>query len=75
LAVRLAAKRAVLKLLGEGLDLGDVEVLPARGGPPSLRLSPRALGRLRSLGAARTLVSLTPGRTHAAAAVLALEEA
>jgi len=75
LAVRLAAKRAALRLLGSGLGFADVEVLPARGGPPSLRLSPRAAERLRALGATRTLVSLTHGRTHAAATVLALEDA
>jgi holo-[acyl-carrier protein] synthase len=72
LAARLAAKRAALLLLGEGMDERDVEVLPARGGPPRLSLSPRALARLRVLGAARARVSLTHGRTHAAAAVLFL---
>jgi holo-[acyl-carrier protein] synthase len=75
LAVRLAAKQAALRLLGGGLGFGDVEILPARGGPPSLRLSPQATLRLRALGATRTLVSLTHGRSHAAATVLALEDA
>jgi holo-[acyl-carrier protein] synthase len=70
LAARLAAKRAAAGLLA--LDLDDVEVLPARGGPPTLRLSARGEARLRERGASRTLVSLTHGRTEAAAAVLLL---
>jgi holo-[acyl-carrier protein] synthase len=72
LAARLAAKRAALRLLGGELDLTDVEVVRSRGGPPTLRLSDRATSRLRALGAWRTLVSLTHGKTHAAAAVLLL---
>jgi holo-[acyl-carrier protein] synthase len=72
LAARLAAKRAACRLLGESLSLGDVAVVSRRGGAPRLELSPRAEARLRELGAARTLVSLTHGRTHAAAAVLLL---
>jgi holo-[acyl-carrier protein] synthase len=73
LAARLAAKRAAAGLLGEGIEPADIEVLAARGGPPRLSLSPRALERLRALGADRALVSLTHGRTHAAASVLFLE--
>jgi len=73
LAARLAAKRAAAALLGEGIDPADIEVLTVRGGPPRLWLSPRASARLRALGADRALVSLTHGRTHAAASVLLLE--
>jgi phosphopantetheine--protein transferase-like protein len=72
LAARLAAKRAVVRLLGPGTPLAEIEVCPARGGPPSLAFSQAAEARLRSLGVARTLVSLTHGRAHAAAAVLFL---
>jgi phosphopantetheine--protein transferase-like protein len=72
LAARLAAKRAALRLLGPGLMPADVEVTPARGGPPRLAFSPVALGRLHALGATNALVSLTHGREHAAAAVLLL---
>jgi holo-[acyl-carrier protein] synthase len=72
LAARLAAKRAALLLLGEELDEGDVEILPSRGGPPRLSFSSRARARVRALGAERALVSLTHGRTHAAASVLLL---
>jgi holo-[acyl-carrier protein] synthase len=70
LAARLAAKRAAARLLGAGVAEGDVEVLRAPGGPPHLRLSPRAQERLARLGATRALVSLTHGREHAAASVL-----
>jgi holo-[acyl-carrier protein] synthase len=71
LAARLAAKRAAARLLG--VDPEDVEVRRRAGGPPRVVLSPRAEERLRSLGAARVLVSLTHGRTHAAASVLLIE--
>ena len=70
LAARLAAKRAAVRLLGAGVAENDVEVLRGAGGPPRLRLSPRAEERLVRLGAERALVSLTHGREHAAAAVL-----
>lgn len=70
LAARLAAKRAAAGLLG--IELADVEVLPARGGPPALRLSEGGLQALRRRGANQVLLSLTHGRTHAAAAVLLL---
>jgi phosphopantetheinyl transferase (holo-ACP synthase) len=48
----------------------DVEVVRFPGGAPRLRLSPRAQGELEKAGAGATLVSLTHGREHAAAAVL-----
>ena len=70
LAARLAAKRAAARLLGTEVAEADVEVLRAPGGPPWLRLSPRAEERLRALGAGAALVSLTHGREHAAAVVL-----
>ena len=72
LAARLAAKRAAARLLGGDVSPADVEVWRRPGGPPSLRLSPRAQARLRERGADRTLVSLTHERGHAAAAVLLL---
>lgn len=75
LAARLAAKRAALELLGEGLEPADVEVVRGLGGPPALRLSERARERVRTLGADRTLVSLTHGRRQAAAAVLLVRDA
>jgi holo-[acyl-carrier protein] synthase len=72
LAARLAAKRAAARLLGGGVTPSDVEVLRAGGGPPRLRLSETARGRLAGLGADRLIVSLTHGRDQAAAAVLLL---
>jgi phosphopantetheinyl transferase (holo-ACP synthase) len=70
LAARLAAKRAAAELLG--VAPAEVEVLPARGGPPGLRLTPAAERAREALGARRVLLSLTHGRSHAAAAVLLL---
>jgi holo-[acyl-carrier protein] synthase len=75
LAARLAAKRAALRLLGPGLALSDLEVVRGEHGPPSLRPSAAARQRLRALGAARMLVSLTHERKTAAALVLMLEGA
>lgn len=74
LAARLAAKRAAVRLLGGGTALAEVEVLRSEYGPPRLRLSGQAGARLRALGAARGLVSLTHERRHAAALVLLLRD-
>ena len=70
LAARLAAKRAALRLLGGALTEAEVEIVRGDYGPPELRLSPRAQGRLAALGASSALVSLTHERTHAAALVV-----
>ena len=70
LAARLAAKRALVRLLGGGVAEDEVEVVRGAYGPPALRLSPGATERLRALGAARALVSLTHERAHAAALVV-----
>ena len=72
LAARLAAKQAAVTALGGGIDLGDVEIVRGRGGPPWLELSERGRARLAAIGGDRLLVSLTHGRRHAAAAVLVL---
>jgi holo-[acyl-carrier protein] synthase len=70
LSARLAAKRAAVRILGSDLSLSEIEVLRARGGPPALRLGAQAEARRVALGGGRFLVSLTHGRTHAAASVL-----
>jgi len=70
LAARLAAKRAAARILGEGVPLREIEVLRGPGGPPALRLGPRAEARRVALGGGALLVSLTHGLTHAAASVL-----
>lgn len=72
LAARLAAKRAAVRLLGEDLSLRSIEVVKEGKGPPELRLTPEASERVKKSGAKRVLVSLTHGRSHAAAAVLLL---
>ena len=72
LAARLAAKRAASRLLGGVVPPEAFEVAPARGGPPRLVLSPSAETRLRAMGGSQMLLSLTHGRTHAAAAVVVL---
>jgi holo-[acyl-carrier protein] synthase len=74
LAARLAAKRAAVRLLGEGVLEREVEVLRGDYGPPQLRLSGRARERLVALGASQALVSLTHERRHAAALVLLLRD-
>jgi holo-[acyl-carrier protein] synthase len=74
LAARLAAKRAAARLLGADAMPADVEVLRSPGGPPRLKLAAHLAERLSALGASRALVSLTHGRTHAAALVLLLRE-
>jgi len=74
LAARLAAKRAACRLLGGDVREGDVEVVRAAYGPPSLRLSASARERMRALGASRALVSLTHERAHAAALVLLVRD-
>jgi phosphopantetheine--protein transferase-like protein len=73
LAARLAAKRAARRLLGEDLELAELEVARGRNGPPAFVLSERARRRLAELHAVRMLVSLTHERDHAAALVLLLE--
>ena len=70
LAARLAAKRASVRLLANGVGEADVEVVRGAYGPPALRLSQRAELRLHALGAAAALVSLTHERAHAAALVV-----
>jgi len=74
LAARLAAKRAAARILGDETPLREIEVVPGRGGPPSLRLGPTAEALRAALGGGRLLVSLTHGLTHAAASVLLVRD-
>lgn len=75
LAARLAAKRAAARLLGDGVSEAEVEVVRGAYGPPALRLSTPAQARMRALGAARALVSLTHERAQAAALVVLVRDA
>ncbi|MGE0453056.1 MAG: ACP synthase [Vicinamibacteria bacterium] len=74
LAARLAAKRALGRLLGPEILPSKLEVVRRAWGPPAMRLSARAQARLAGLGARRVLVSLTHARHLAAAAVVLLRE-
>ena len=74
LAARLATKRAARRLLGDDIGLSELEVVRHFGRPPALKLSAVARARLLRMGAGRTLLSLTHGQTHAAAAVLLLRD-
>jgi holo-[acyl-carrier protein] synthase len=76
LAVRFAAKEAVMKALGTGIGgfaLRQVEVVRDRseGGPPRLRLSERAAELAAARGVAGWHLSLTHTDTVAVAVVVA----
>jgi holo-[acyl-carrier protein] synthase len=79
LAARFAAKEAVSKALGVGLNhisphgIGwhDVEVLPDPFGKPLVHLSGRALELAEHQGLRTWAISLSHGRDHAVAFVVA----
>jgi len=74
LAVRFAAKEAVLKALGVGLaaaSLTEVEVVGGGERAPSVRLHGRAAERADELGVVRWHLSLTHTATMAQATALA----
>jgi holo-[acyl-carrier protein] synthase len=74
LAVRFAAKEAVLKALGVGLGacrFADIEVLRAEGGAPSLALHGGAASLVTERGVGRWHVSLTHDGGRATAFVIA----
>lgn len=75
LAVRFAAKEAVMKALGVGLgalDFAEVEVTPAHDGPPAVVLTGRAANLAAARGVVSWICSLSHGREVAVATVLAL---
>jgi holo-[acyl-carrier protein] synthase len=74
LAVRFAAKEAVLKALGVGIGAArfcDVEVLRGEGGQPRLSLSGRAAALSVGRGVGRWHLSMTHTDTVAVASVVA----
>jgi holo-[acyl-carrier protein] synthase len=74
LAVRFAAKEAVLKALGVGIgaaDFREVEVRRGESGAPRLELAGRAAALAAERGVARWHVSLTHTDTVAVASVIA----
>lgn len=72
-AARFAAKEAVIKALRVPPDLGwlwsEIEVVRVEG-PPSIRLTGRALGRARELRVSGCHLSLSHSDTHAVAVVV-----
>jgi len=75
LAVRFAAKEAVMKALGVGLGAfpwTDVEVVRLAGGQPALRVTGAAAALATSQGVGQWLVSLTHTSPTAMAVVAAL---
>lgn len=78
LAARFAAKEAVMKALGTGLDDGirwtDVEVVRSPRGEPGLRLTGRAAQIAANRGIRRWLISLSHTSDLAFASVLGLDD-
>ncbi len=78
LAARFAAKEAVSKLLGvgiqhpDGVDWREVEIISGERGDPTLRLHGRAAALAESLGFREISVSLSHTREHAIAFVVGM---
>lgn len=73
LAVRFAAKEAVMKALGtgvRGVGWREIEVLPMWGGKPLVFLHGRAKQRAQALGLSDFAVSLSHSRAFAVASVV-----
>lgn len=76
LAARFAAKEAVSKLLGcgiqhrDGVDWLEIEVMSSENGDPTLRLSGRAAARAQELGLREIALSISHTREHAIAVVV-----
>ncbi len=77
LAARFAAKEAAMKALGTGVSQGvvwhDIEVV-RHDGPPQLRFHGTAAAKFASLGARRSLLTLTHSESLALAQVLLLTD-
>ena len=74
LAARFAAKEAAMKALGVGVGavrFGEIGVVRAPSGAPSLEATGRAAARAAALGVGVLRVSLTHTDTHAGAVVVA----
>lgn len=73
LAVRFAAKEAVMKALGtgiKGVGWREIEVLPNRDGKPLVHLYGGALQKARGLGLGELAISLSHSREYAIASVV-----
>ena len=73
LAVRFAAKEAVMKALGtgvRGIGWKDIEILDNNAGAPFVQLYGRALNKAREVGLSRFSVSLSHSKQYAVAMVV-----
>jgi holo-[acyl-carrier protein] synthase len=74
-AGRFAAKEAVMKALGRGwsseVNWLEIEILPAPGGKPQVRLSNRTSALAQKLGVRQLYVSITHTKSHAMAYLIA----
>ena len=77
LAARFAAKEAVSKLLGvgiqhqDGVDWREIEIISASNGDPSLKLHGKAERRAKELGLKEIALSFSHTHEHAIAFVVA----
>jgi holo-[acyl-carrier protein] synthase len=75
-SARFAAKEAVSKLLGvgiqhrDGVDWREIEIVSASSGDPSLRLHGKAAKRAADLGLNEIALSFSHTREHAIAVVV-----
>ncbi|MCG2785840.1 MAG: holo-ACP synthase [Anaerolineae bacterium] len=77
LAARFAAKEAVAKALGSGLDgfgFLDIEVTRAKNGAPGLELYGVAAQKAREQGLTRWSISLSHSQSHATAIAIGYSE-
>jgi holo-[acyl-carrier protein] synthase len=77
LAVRFAAKEAMMKALGtgvRGIGWREIEILPDRRGKPLVYLHGRAKKRARAIGLGQPEVSMTHSDTMALAFIVAPSE-
>lgn len=74
-AGRFAAKEAVMKALGRGwsseVNWLDIEILPAPGGQPRVRLTNRTSALAQKLGVKQLSVSITHTKSYAMAYLIA----
>lgn len=77
-ALRFAAKEAIVKALGtgfaEGIGVRDIEVLRAKSGRPSIKLTGRALEIANARGVRDLSISLSYTHTDAVACALAMTD-
>lgn len=73
LAVRFAGKEAVMKVLGtgnRGVAWREIEIVPTKGGKPTVRLYHRAEARARKLGLEEVAISLSHSQEYAVASAV-----